>query len=424
MTDSNSNNGNKSKGEEYNIIRQNIPNLQGEENLGVLDSGYGNAGGSLNHDYNIPSCGIEDCDVALYKLFNETIKFSTQTHGGGQQAIYNKKPQVIFASGEKFALAKKLRPPRDKNEQLLLPSISIRRLSLEQTSEDITSRGMNQFTGDMTIKKRLDDSDPQYQNILNKMKFKNVADIPDTNNAGKKNSQENSYSRQAGMYLDPSLGQNIFEIITLPQPQFFTAKYEVVFWALYQVQMNYMIETFMSSFLPQGRMFRLGTDKGYWFMAYVEETYGSQDNFEDMREEKRIIKYSFNVSVKGFILAPNGPGNMVPVRKYISAPTLAFEIIDTPTTDILSERNLDTPPLKNDNANSFILSDINENPKTLQPKATAQKMLYKKTIVNPITGQKTLKYVRQNTVNQKRGEISYSVSDIQTLQEFILNEDK
>lgn len=408
-----------------NIVRQNIPQEVPGESLGVLSSGYGNdIGGDTNHTFNVPACGIEDCDKALHALFNETIKFSTQTYGGGQQPIYIKKPQVIFATGEKFALAKKLRPPRDKNQVLLLPAISIRRVGIDQTSEDITSRGMNQFTGDMVIKKKLSPDDVSFQNVINKFAWKNAADLPGTLDTDKEHNRETSYEKQKGMYLDPALGQNVFEIYTLPQPQFFTAKYEVIFWTNYHQHMNYLIETFLSSFLPQGRMFRLGTNKGYWFMAYVEDSFSSQDNFDDFSQSERIIRYNFNMNVKGFILAGNGPGNMVPVRRYLSAPTVSFEIIETPTTDALSERNLDTPPLKNDNDSKYLLSDINIQPGTPQPTPTSQSMLFKKQIINPLTGKKTTRYVKQVTRSQKNGETSYSSSDIQTLQDFLLNEDK
>ncbi len=408
-----------------NITRQNIPAVAHEDApLGVLPSGYGNDGGTTSETFTIPPCGIEDCDKALHALFNETIKFSVQTYGGGQQPIYLKKPQVIFATGEKFALAKKLRPPRDKNQVLLLPAISIRRTGIDQTPEDITTRGINQFTGDLVIKKKLSPDDQDFQNILNKLAFKNMPNLPTSLDTNKIHSQKNSYEKNKGMYLAPQLGQNVFEIYTVPQPQFFTAKYEVIFWTSYHLHMNYLIETFLSSFLPQGRMFRLGTSKGYWFMAHVEDSFNSQDNFDDFSNNERIIRYNFNINVRGFILAPNGPGNMVPVRKYLSAPTLSFEIQETPTTDILSQRDLDTPPLRDDNASRFVLSDINEEPKSLQPVATNQKMLFKKAFTDPRTGKRVIKYVKQNTRSQKNGETSYSVSDIQTLQEFLLNEDK
>lgn len=400
-----------------NVSRHNIPQTEAGSTLGTLPSGYGNDGGAVAETYTIPPCGIEDCDRALHGLFNNTIKFSVQTYGGGQEPIYLKKPQVIFATGEKFAIAKKLRPPRDKNQVLLLPAISIRRTNIEQTPEDLTGRGMNQFTGDIVIKRRLAPEDRDYQTLLNKYAFRNIPDVPRSNTSG---SLGGAKETQDGILLEPHLGNNIFEIFTVPQPQFFTATYDIIFWTSYHEHMNYMIETFMSSFLPQGKMFRLGTDKGYWFMAYVDDTLTSQDNFDDFAQGERIIRYNFTMRVKGFVLATNGPANPVPIRRYLSAPKVVFEIAESSTGDILSDRDLSVPPLENKNGSAFILSDINEDPKKTPQPTTDERLLFKKTYVDPISGKKTIKYVRQTTRNTRKGETSYYASDIKTLEEFLL----
>jgi len=407
-----------------NVIRQNIPEPVPGESLGHLPSGYGDGGGAPSENYTIPPCGIEDCDRGMHTLFNETIKFSVQTYGGGQEAIYLKKPQVIFATGEKFALAKKLRPPRDKNQVLLLPAISIRRTSISQAPEDITGRGMNQFTGDLVIKRRLAPEDADYQNLLNKYAFSNISTPPNSTDINKTENLADKRETKIGVYLNPNLGQNIFEIFTTPQPQFFTATYDVVFWTSYHQHMNYMIETLLSSFLPQGRMFKLGTDKGYWFLGYMNDDLASQDNFDDFSSTERIIRYNFTMTVKGFILAPQGPGNQVPIRRYLSAPVVSFEIINTPTTDILTERDLALPPLENPNDDKFFLGDINQAPETKQKMPTNETYLFNKTFINPITGKKTTKYVKMTGRNQRKGESVYSASDIDTLQEFLLNEGK
>lgn len=407
-----------------NVIRQNIPEPIPGESLGHLPSGYSDGGGAPSETYTIPSCGISDCDMALHKLFNETIKFSTRTYGGGQNPIYIQKPKVIFATGEKFALAKKLRPPRDKNQVLLLPAISIRRTGIEQTAEDITGRGMNQFTGDLIIKKRLSPEDKDFQSILNKYAFKNIATPPNSTDINKTEELKEEKDVLEGVYLAPNLGQNIFEIFTIPQPQFFTATYEVIFWTSYHQHMNYLIETFLSSFLPQGRMFRLGTDKGYWFLGHVDESFGSQDNFDDFSSSERLIRYNFTMKVQRFILAPNGPGNSIPVRRYLSAPTVTFDVSESPTGDILTDRDLTVPPLEDKNDSRFILSDINEDQKNKQIPPTDQRFLFKKTYIDPITGKKTIKYIKKRKTNQRKGESTYSVSDIGTLQEFLISGQK
>lgn len=406
---------------ENNIIRQNIP-VGSEDDLGHLPSGYGNDGGTPSTTFTIPSCGIEDCDTSIFKLFAETIKWTNRSIVGNNSNIAINKPQVIFATGERFAVAKRLRPPRDKNQVLMLPSISIRRTSIEQLSDDITGRGMNQFTGDLVIKTKLSDKDISFQNLLNKFAFQNMSNIP-----GSRRTQGNlqkPWAKKEGAFLDPDIGNNIFEIYTIPQPQFFTANYEVVFWTSYTQHMNYMIETLMSSFLPQERGFRLGTDKGYWFMAYVKDTFTSADNFEDFTEDKRVIRYNFTVSVKGYLLAPQGPANLVPVRKYISAPTVIFENYTSDSGDILRTRDLNVPVLDELNKDKFILSDLETIPESHPPQTSNQKFVVKKEIINPITNKKTIKYVKIQTSSNKRGENSYYASDFDTLGDFLIDEIK
>jgi hypothetical protein len=103
-------------------------------------------------------------------LFDKQIGFRNTVIPDGENGPLNiNKPYVIFATGERFALVKKLKPPRDKSKQLMLPAISIRRRSITQTPEDITGRGMNQFTGDIVIKRRLAAQDRDFQNLLNKL---------------------------------------------------------------------------------------------------------------------------------------------------------------------------------------------------------------------------------------------------------------
>jgi hypothetical protein len=116
-----------------NVTRQNIP--QDPRNpKDHLDSGYEN---SPSLDFTIPPVGIEDIDIAIHRLFDKTIGFNTFVMSATKGPQNIKKPYVIFATGERFALAKRLKPPRDKNKVLILPAISIRRTSVEQTPDDI-----------------------------------------------------------------------------------------------------------------------------------------------------------------------------------------------------------------------------------------------------------------------------------------------
>lgn len=377
-----------------------------------LPTGYE---GSSPSNYTIPSCEIEDVDVALHTLFDQHIGFKNTIIPDGDNGPLNiSKPYVIFATGERFALVKKLRPPRDKSKQLMLPAISIRRKSITQTSEDITGRGMNQFTGDLVVRRRLGAEDRDYQSLLNKLAIDqlNPGNATSTRPQGQFGPSQDQGTAQ-GSLLDPKLGNNVWEIITIPQPQFYTATYEVTFWTTHTLHMNYLIMTLLSAQLPQGKTFRLNTPKGYWFIATIADEVSSTDNLDDFKEEKRIIRYTFQVSVKAFILATNGPGNPVPVRRSISATEISFEL-EVPPGQVQSPKGPRKP-----RTDGFALTDIEVDDSRTQTPTTNERLLVDKKIFNPITGRTETKYVKILEANQKKGETVYYASGFESLDEFL-----
>jgi len=376
-----------------------------------LDSGY--EGDSTSDEFSIPPCGIEDADVALFNLFDRDLGFTAHSITSVNKKLAIKKPFVIFATGERFALSKRLRPPRDRNKKLMLPAISIRRTAFTQATDDITGRGINQFTGVLKVKRRLAESDKDYQNFINKLAMKNM-DLPASRRSTGANGKDVDIFH--GGLLTPNLNDNLMEIITIPQPQYFTTQYEVIFWTNYTQHMNYLIETFVSSLLPQVRGFKLETDKGYWFMTYVNDTFSSQENLDDFSEGARVLRYSFNMEVKGFILAANHETNMVPVRRWISSPIITFSGLNS--QDTIEKKHFErTKSLKN--KDKFVLSDVELDPDTKQTPTTTQRYAARKEVVDPRTGKRVLKTVNILESNQKTGETVFYASDQQTLEDFI-----
>jgi len=381
-----------------------------------VNSGY--EGDSTSDDFLIPPCGIEDSDMALFRLFDRDIGFTVRLVEAGNKQLQVKKPFVIFATGERFALAKRLRPPRDRNNTLMLPAISIRRTSIEQTSADITSRGINQFSGPLAIKRRLEKGDRDYQNLINKMGFKHLSEVPSTRRDTGELANQIEVT-QGGLLETRVSSNNMWEIITIPQPQFFTATYEVIFWTSFTQHMNYLIETFMSSFLPNDRIHKLVTDKGYWFLAYTEDQYPNQENIDDFTEDERILRYSMTVKVKGYVLAPQHPTNAVPVRRWVSAPNVTFDIRSY-NTEVVEAKHMNRPPQKNsDNPGTFALTDIERDPSTKQTPTTDERYLVRKDVIDARTGNKRPRYVSILESNEKKGETVYRASDIETLEQFI-----
>lgn len=396
-----------------NVTRQTIP-LDPLNPTDHLDSGYE---GEPSNSFAIPSCGIADADGALKNLFFKDIGFTTKSNAGPNKDLELKKPLIIFATGERWAMAKKLHPPRDKNKMLLLPAISIRRTGFEQTKEDLSGRGINQTTGYLTVKRRLSEFDSDYQNMLNKLALKNMTNLPTTSNRGPALfEQGNTLETKQGGLLNPNLGTNVWEILTIPQPQFFTTTYEVVFWTQYTIHMNEMIEKFVSSYLPQEKSFKLQTDKGYWFMAYVEDTFQNSDNFDDLKDSERVIRYTITMKVKGYILAPDGDTDLVPVRRWVSSPSLSFDVSDYGDAKQLASTSRLDKSIDVLTSDKFALTELQPDFKQAQTKTTTERLTATKRISNKPVRYKNVTVLESN---EKTGETIYKADSLRDLELFL-----
>jgi hypothetical protein len=397
--------------------RLNVPVIEGKEQI---PTGYDLANNDPSKFY-IPPCGIEDVDGAVHALFDKDISFRTyQGVSNYEKEVNIKKPFVILATGERFALAKRLKPFRDvRTGALLLPAISIRRTGIEQQNGDV-------FPGELTVKRRLDESDKDYQSLLNRLLLPNVPVPPDTLRESKGEDQ-NLPSIKEGMLLDNKAKElradHIYEIIAIPFPQFYTATYEISLWSNYTQHMNYMLETILANQIAPGKGFYLKTEKGYWFAATVDSGLNAQDNYDDITDAERLTKYSFNMTVRGYILAPSGPGQRVPFKRYLSNINISFETY-VAQGNVYNENDIkqyEGTKIDPTLTNPFVLTDIEENPLTAQKPTEQEKILFEKTYKDPTTQTTQTKYVKQMAYNQKQGETVYTASDQQALYDFFVD---
>ena len=333
-------------------------------------------------DFFIPPAGIEDVDRAVYDLFNEQIPFQVSQRGkqgkltqptrGATEAVV--KVPVIFATGERFAHVKRLLPFRDNNNTIILPLISVGRkgisLGTPQIMPGITHRGVSDFV----LTRRLAKEDAEYQRILNKMRYRNSDDLasrsnfslsdvapgnealPGTN-ASRRNGDNLSYrDLDNPQPLLSRLGDNIFEVITMPYPIFFSCTYEVTFWTQFTQHMNTLLEIFASARTGVGQEYKIKSKKGYFYIAELESSLSPGDNVDNFSDEERIIKTSATLNVMGYIMATQHPGQTSPFRKFLSAPTIDFETIQ-------SSGELEVPVdnmVPSGDETKFVLEDIKE----------------------------------------------------------------
>ena len=394
-----------------NVIRQKIPKRT--DGGFQLPNGY-DGENSVSSDLFIPPCKLEDIDGAVFRLFEEDLKYTARKISTKDEIINLKKPEVILASGERAGLIKRMKPIRDpRTGALILPLIAIRQTSIDQEYSDIASRGINPGTGEIVVKTKLSVDDVNHQRILNKIGLANLTNqFPKMDGTEGYAVNSKDQATKQGILLDPRLNNNIYEIISVPAPQFITVKYEVTFWTLDLRHMSYMIETLLAAQLPQGKFFKLHSTAGYWFIGFLSESITADDNFDDYTEEKKLVKRKFEFEVKGYLLAPNGPNNMVPVKRQYSAPTL---LLDVREGIVESKKKIDKVKIQ-EQEDKFILSDLEEDPELAQEPSVEDKFLLQQKRYNPRTQQYEEVFVKR--VADSNGETVYTASDTETLMEF------
>ena len=262
--------------------------------------------GDGNTDYVVPSCGVEDLDLAVFNLFDKQIPLYYDLHGE------IKKVPVIFATGERFALLRRKQPITDRNGALILPLISITRSALE----NVPQKGIanNQMFPNI-ITKRISEKDLVYRQQKNIENLKNVKgeDLP----------------QEGDLSLKPKIKRNIIETIEMPAVKYYGANYEISIWSSFTQQMNKILETIMSAYtLNPGQQFRLESDKGYTFSAFVDSSISQDTNYSDFTDAERYIKYNMTINATGYIISPNILGGKTALRSFMSAPEVSFDVLD------------------------------------------------------------------------------------------------
>lgn len=370
-------------------------------------------GTNVPENFQFPSIEIEDIDRAVFNLFDKDISFETEEKGK------SRKVPVIFSTGERFALTRRKNPIRDKNNALILPLISIMRSDIDVSANQHGFKTAIAY-GDQPgyyIKKRLSTHDRQYQNIINKLGIKNQKNVSSKSNfssndispgnialpntvASRRQGKNNSFLSQ-NVDLSDKIGKNIFEIIEVPYPTFASIKYTAVFWSQYNTQANEMLQTLFRSFPGQAHEIPVKTDAGFELVVFFDDNFSPDTNFESYSDEERLIKYTMNFTVPGYILNPKSMKGMPnQIRSYFSAPTINFGYQE-PKGKVV----FDNQPDREDRLNKFVLSDIkNEKQVKRNNKRGESNEDLEIEMLNPFSGKKEILKAKVLTRNKRAGE--------------------
>jgi hypothetical protein len=170
--------------------------------------------------------------------------------------------------------------------------------------------------------------------------------------------------------------------------------------------MNQLIESLMSSYSPSGSArheFKITSDKGYYFIAFVDNTLTSGDNFDDFTDQERIVRYTLNFTVTGYLIAPQNPGDLSPFRRFLSAPDISFEMFHV-NAPIVTDRGTKSPV--SGDVGDFILQDIEDIGRAGEVVESDRRIIEKVRNIerNPITGETEIQILKVLSRNERKGE--------------------
>ena len=273
---------------------------------------------NIPEDFVLPSCGIEDVDRAVFKLFDEQLPLFFESKDKTERI------PVIFATGERAFVLRRNKPLTDRHGALILPLVSILRSNLSQ-EKTAGGFGVGPGNGSQEIfrRKHADSmdifSETNAEGLLNQRTA-----VTENKHVGP--SIRGNGRNVAGAIIKNDFSSPVTEIISMSNPRYFSATYEITLWTQYLQQMNNVIEAIVTNYTHgPSKSFRLESDKGYWFVGYVDPSLNGDLNFDSMTDAERIVKYNFSISVNGYIINPEFPGSQTTVRRTLSAPKISFD---------------------------------------------------------------------------------------------------
>ena len=228
------------------------------------------------------SSTLEDVDFAAYKFVNETMDVHTTTNKGF------KKAPVIWSGAERAHNIENDDIKRDASGMLILPVISMERLSVEkdEKSRVIPFSKLDPINdlkgGFLTINK-----------VIQQDKTRNFANA----DSFRRRSQKNFplYKGKGGKNK-----KIVYETITIPIPIYVKVGYAIVLRTEYQEQMNDLLVPFIRISNAHTRV--LIEHNSNQYEAFVGEKYKMTNNISDYKSAERKYETTITLDVLGYLI--------------------------------------------------------------------------------------------------------------------------
>ena len=244
-----------------------------------------NKDGSINEEHtsrDVPrfKSSLEDIDLAVFKFFDESMDLQAKTNKG------HKKVPVIWAGSERAFNIKTDDINRDKQGMVVLPVISIERVSVKKDDKSkvipyaaVDPRG-DLKGGYLTINK-----------VIQQDKTRNFANADAYRRRGQKNFP---------LYRKDKNEKIVYETLTIPIPIYVSVGYKIVMRTEYQEQMNDMLTPVIRVSNAHRRiMIDNGSNR---YEAFFAEDYAMSNNISNYETNERKYETTIDLNVFGYLI--------------------------------------------------------------------------------------------------------------------------
>jgi len=221
---------------------------------------------------------LETIDLAFYNWVDQTLNVSATSNRGWE------KVPIIWAAAERAYQSKRSKGLRDKEGALILPIISVERVSVEK---DLSFKGSLQ-ANIFPVRDYRGGSIP-LSRVINQTKTKNFQNADAKKNYG-----------QLNFKVKKKNNKIVYTHRSIPMPVYVTVMYKIMLRSEYQQQMNEMGQPFMvetggiNSFILK--------QNGHRYEGFMQTPYSQENNVGNMGDDERIYQTSIDVKILGFLI--------------------------------------------------------------------------------------------------------------------------
>jgi hypothetical protein len=219
---------------------------------------------------------IENIDTAMFKFID--VQMNLHAHNG----TGFKKVPVVMASSERSALSKGDLRVRDDDGALIMPIITVERVSMVKSPTDKGTVWANV----PALDKVKGGSIPTMQKIVQDKtsNFKNA-------HAKRKHGQLNFPNK---------VDKTVYKTVSIPLPVYVTIMYEITIRTEYQQQMNELVVPFMT--VPGGINYIIIRDENHRYEGFIQQDYTHDNNISNFSNEERKFETKFSIKVLGHLI--------------------------------------------------------------------------------------------------------------------------